>query len=472
MNPRTAHRATRVLIAEDERIVAMDLSRRLEGLGYTVVGVVGRGDDAIRAAADELPDIVLMDVHLGGASDGVEAARRIFEESGIPVVFATAYSDVDTLKHARSAHPFGYVLKPFQDDAIQATIEIAVCRWNSELEIKQREELFLATMGAIHEAVIAVDDGLLVTFMNRAAEVMTGWTLNVALTSPIWDVLDLYAIDGSDLEPGQLTDASTEPIQLLLQKQDGSKQHVNLQKLLFEQPGTGSTKTVYLISEAAEERAARSTGGETATRVTTNMPRDLVINEIFHAMMNSFQTVASMLNLRAESVRDHSARKVLLDCRDRVNSLAVLQQKLYEPTTLASSDVPRHLRDIAHETFATAKSAGTRVSIDVEIEDVSFEPDRAVAVGLAMRELITNALKHAFPNGRSGTIRVTLRRYGESLTLGVSDNGVGFDAEEETSGDFGMQFVRLIAARLGGVLSISQGQGSEVSIAFPLRGSL
>jgi CheY-like chemotaxis protein len=247
VNLPAAHRATSILIAEDERIVAMDLSRRLEGLGYTVVGVVGRGDDAVRAAAKELPDIVLMDVHLGGALDGVEAARRILEQFGIPVVFATAYSDVDTLKLARGAHPFGYILKPFQDDAIQATIEIAVCRWNSEQEIKQREQLFLATMGAIKEAVIAVDDGLLVTFMNRASEEMTGWKLSDALTSPIWNVLDLYAPDGSDIEPGQLTDKSTAPRQLLLKRNDGSTLHVSVQRLLLEPPPNRPTMTVYVI---------------------------------------------------------------------------------------------------------------------------------------------------------------------------------------------------------------------------------
>ncbi len=202
-----------------------------------------------------------MDVHLGGELDGVEAAMRIRGRGGPPVVFATAYSDRETLARARSAHPFGYILKPFQDDAIQATIEIAVCRWNSEREILQREDLLRSTMSAIGEAVIAVDESLLVTFMNAAAEKITGWQLAEALTSPVWDVLDLYAPDGSELQDDPLAGGTVKPLQCLLKKKQGSTIGVTVQHLKFDRRGSDEPGRVFIVSKVPGN-IVRLEGGE------------------------------------------------------------------------------------------------------------------------------------------------------------------------------------------------------------------
>ncbi len=254
MNTDTSRRNVRILIAEDEKIVAMDLSRRLQALGYSVVSVVGRGEDAVRDALEREPDAVLMDIHLGGSLDGVEAAKRIRDAGGPPVVFATAFSDRDTLARARTTLPFGYVLKPFQDDAIQATIEMALGRWDAEREIQRGAALLRSTMSAIGEAVITVDAELLVTFMNSAAEKITGWPFAEANGGAIWDVLDLYASDGRELQENLFTGEPAKPLQCLLRKRDGTSLAVTVQRLAPEGRETQPSATVFVIEKVASPR--------------------------------------------------------------------------------------------------------------------------------------------------------------------------------------------------------------------------
>jgi signal transduction histidine kinase/CheY-like chemotaxis protein len=127
---------TRLLIVEDESIVAKDIQRRLKNLGYTVAGIATAGDTAIQQAEALKPDLVLMDIMLKGNMDGVDTAQQIRARLGIPVVYLTAHSDEGTLQRAKLTGPFGYVLKPFEERDLHTTIEIALYQHATEKEIK------------------------------------------------------------------------------------------------------------------------------------------------------------------------------------------------------------------------------------------------------------------------------------------------------------------------------------------------
>jgi signal transduction histidine kinase len=131
---------TKVLIVEDEAIVAADLANKLEYLGYRVSGSVSNGEEALAIAAEQRPDVVLMDIRLSGSLDGIETAGRIRREHGIPVVYVTAHSDPDTLTRALGTEPFGYILKPFIDRELQTQIEIALYKHRSELALRENAE--------------------------------------------------------------------------------------------------------------------------------------------------------------------------------------------------------------------------------------------------------------------------------------------------------------------------------------------
>lgn len=119
---------TSILIVEDESIIAFDLQNQLNSLGYEVIGSVTSGQAAIEAADEKQPDLVLMNIMLTGAMDGVEAADKIHSKVKCPVVFLTGYSDDDTLSRAQTASPFGYLVKPVSHKDLHAAIETALSR--------------------------------------------------------------------------------------------------------------------------------------------------------------------------------------------------------------------------------------------------------------------------------------------------------------------------------------------------------
>jgi len=123
--------AVSILVVEDELIVAEDLRRRLKAMGYDVKGVVTTGEDAIRQVGETQPDLVVMDISLRGDMDGVEAAQRIRQQFGTPVVYITGHGDPDTLQRAQSTPGFAFVLKPVDDQEMQYVVEMALKREGS-----------------------------------------------------------------------------------------------------------------------------------------------------------------------------------------------------------------------------------------------------------------------------------------------------------------------------------------------------
>ncbi len=173
--------AVRILIVEDQIIVARDEQHILETLGYTVVGAAATGEDAIKLAETLQPDLVLMDIMLKGEMDGVEAARHIRERFDIPVIFVTAYADPATLERAKLTGSSGYILKPFEERDLLTNVEMALYKHQMDMRLKESEQWFSATLRSIGDAVIATDADGRVKFMNPLAETLTGWKQDEAV---------------------------------------------------------------------------------------------------------------------------------------------------------------------------------------------------------------------------------------------------------------------------------------------------
>ncbi len=123
---------SRILVVEDEAIVAMGIKQKLEDLGHQVLGIVFTGEDAVKRALETKPDVILMDIVLKGNMDGVEAAIKIRNHLDVPVIYLTAYSDDEVLKRARITEPYGYILKPFKKSEVNANIEMALYKHQAE----------------------------------------------------------------------------------------------------------------------------------------------------------------------------------------------------------------------------------------------------------------------------------------------------------------------------------------------------
>ena len=177
--------AARILIVEDEAVVAIDVRHRLTRLGYTVAGIADTGEEAVRLVGELAPDMILMDIILAGKMDGVDAATLIRERYAAPVVFLTAHSDRATLRRAGAAGPYGYLIKPFEERELQSALEIALYKSRMERKLAKTERLTAVTLKCLGEGLLTTDETGLVVFVNPAAEILLGVAAAAIVGQPL-----------------------------------------------------------------------------------------------------------------------------------------------------------------------------------------------------------------------------------------------------------------------------------------------
>lgn len=255
---------TRVLVVEDEAVVALHLRGCLERLGYHVVGEASTADQAVALARVHRPQVVLMDIGLKGAIDGIDAARELGARFSTPVVFVTGSADDLTMTRATAAAPFGFLLKPINERELQRVVELAVGRHREEQAGRRIERWLLLTLRAMTEAVTVVDEGGFVAFLNPAAERLTGWSMPEAIGREYVEVLARVDL-GADASRAkvQAARASRHPTSLspgaTLRRRDGTFARVEgtLCPLAEDElSGVVQPGVVVVLRRAAGERPA------------------------------------------------------------------------------------------------------------------------------------------------------------------------------------------------------------------------
>ena len=188
----------KILIVEDERITAEDLTDILSGLGYEVSGTVASGAEAIRIAESNPPDLVLMDIRIKGEMDGTETARILRERFDVAVVYLTAHADRETLERAKQARPIGYIVKPFHEPELHASVEIALYKHRHDRRAVIRHQHITDVLSAMILGIISMDEAETILLVNPAAEGLTGWSNQEASGSPARQVFRL-----ADIETGK-----------------------------------------------------------------------------------------------------------------------------------------------------------------------------------------------------------------------------------------------------------------------------
>jgi PAS domain S-box-containing protein len=190
----------RILIAEDDGIIASRLRSILTKLGYVVAVVVATGEEAVRQAAVVRPELVLMDIRLAGDLDGIEAGGQIRAGLGIPLVYLTAYTDDALLQRAKRTEPYGYLVKPIQDRELRATVEVALYKHHMDRQLRESEERYRAVVSQSVEAItlFEAETGCLLE-ANDAFQEMLGYTAQEIPALTIYDVVG-HDQAGADLD--------------------------------------------------------------------------------------------------------------------------------------------------------------------------------------------------------------------------------------------------------------------------------
>jgi two-component system, sensor histidine kinase PdtaS len=212
-------------------------------------------------------------------------------------------------------------------------------------------------------------------------------------------------------------------------------------------------------------------------RTAIAQEREVLLREVHHRVKNDLQLISSLLNMQARRLSDPESVAALEDSQARVQTIALIHEYMYQSENLARLPFSQNIRSLAASVLRVAGMPTGKVRLDVQVEDgITLPVDRAIPCGLILNELLTNALKHAFPAGRTGTLRVSLTRKSEThAALFVEDDGVGMRVQDlsngtssahDGKGSLGFRLIRAFADQLGAELRVNGEGGTSVGIVF------
>jgi len=359
---------TKILVVEDESIVARDIRNMLIGLNYHVVDVVSSAQAAIKTSEKENPDIVLMDIMLHGGMSGVDAANVIYREMNIPIIYLTAYADEKTLLKAKETAPFGYLLKPFEERELQSSIEIALYKFQMEKKLKESERWLSTILRSIADGVIATNQQAAVSYMNPMAEKLTGWTQNEALNKTFDKIFKLKpppeAVKESSSLPGAL---------------DGTG--ILNQGILISRKGD-ETQIEYRIAPIVEENNKVVGSAVAITDITWRKKAEDELrdswNKLKNAMDGTVQAMAFTIEQRDPYTAGHQRRVTKLALaiavrlnfeKDRMDGLRMAGElhdigKIYVPAEILSK--PGKITEVEYNIIKTHPKVGYDILKTIE----------------------------------------------------------------------------------------------------------
>jgi PAS domain S-box-containing protein len=235
---------------------------------------------------------------------------------------------------------------------------------------------------------------------------------------------------------------------------------------------TGETETQQDIVCVAQDITERKQAEE---RIKASLrEKEVLLHEIHHRVKNNLQVISSLLHLQSKKVNHEDARALFAESQSRIRSMALIHERLYHSDDLAQIDFVAYLDALTEHIFRSHNVRPDTIRRRLDAEGGSLSVDRAIPCGLIVNELVANALSHAFPDGRSGTIRIRYTETSHEARLVVADDGVGSpsDLDASSSDTLGLRLVRGLVLQLDGTLAIDHNAGLRFTITFPLTRSM
>ncbi len=418
-----------------------------------------------------------------------DAVRIIFDEAGQPQEIVGAWSDItERVQTAEAQRRYADRLKILRD------IDQAILADQSPAGIAHAALRRLRSLIPYRGGVVMLFDNVLSETVVLAAEttaakplLAVGTRLPLAAFKDLERNHNLVNQDQPHVLDDILTIPSTSPLVQKLQNQ-GARSLVIAPLVLHQgsigvlslsavTPGIFTSEHVEIVQEVAHSLAVavqhcqlRQERQQHEERLEASLrEKEAMLKEIHHRVKNNLQVISSLLNLQASQTQDAQICNIFQDSQTRIRSMALIHEKLYQTRDLARVDFGEYIQNLAAYLFRSYQISAGQVALNVKATDIFLDINIAVPCGLIINELISNALKHAFPGGRPGEIWIEWQAVGErQLILTVGDNGVGFPAslDFQQTPSLGLQLVNTLVEQLEGTIDLKRNGGTEFTIAF------
>ncbi len=430
----------RILIVEDESIIAQDIGAILGELGYAVSGIASSGPAALILAANGDTDLVLMDIRIKGTMDGIQTAGQITQLYQLPVVYLTAHTDDATLKRAQETGPYGFLPKPITAAGIKVTIAIALERRRLQQQAENRAEWLQSALRTAGDAIIISNSEGRVSFVNNAAEELLEIQSDAACGRDVDLVLRIAGQTGlvQRLQNRIVLGEAPEPevLTAVLLKADGKECRVLMSTASFKDGAGVGRGTIIVVRDISDLLAGEQDLREkTALLAPSNEGLTFLTQSLVHDLKEPLRTISMYSQLIAAEQSDFLAEgttEYLLGIVDGCSRMSSLISSVMDYTSAVMIDgTPAKLID-AHGPFQEAleKLKPSIIKSEASIEELKLPKVivHSAALRLIFQNLLSNCLK--FSGQNIPRIQVSAVRLDNFWKFTVSDNGMGFDPQQ------------------------------------------
>lgn len=520
---KTQTRLPYILVVDDNTDMR-DYAKRLLGQHYDVK-TVEDGISALAAIRQQVPDLVLTDVMMPRL-DGFGLLRELRsnpQTRELPIILLSARAGEESRIDGLEAGADDYLIKPFSTREllarIEATLKMAQIRreaaireqWlrmaaeKAQQEAEAISERLTQILESMSDGFLALDKDWRIIYMNAAGEqINCNKPRALLLGNLVWD--EWKAIVGSSIEY-QYRYAMERQVPVHFEHHYYDPPDYDIWLEIHAYPykdGLGiffhdmTEKQAALRERQRAEEALKRSKEELEIRVEERTAelrqtitelqqaeeyikaslreKEVLLKEVHHRVKNNLGIVSSLLQMQVRRTQNPEVNIVLRDSQNRIASIALVHEKLYRSEDLANINFTQYIRDLTVYLFDSYNISSNRITLDVQVETISLDADTAVPCGLIVNELVSNALKHAFPDERKGEVHVRFSQAplspGEpcprQLILTVQDNGIGlphnFDIERART--LGLSLVYGLSKQIKGTIEINSKQGTEFKITF------
>ncbi len=464
-NGNSTNSLARILIVEDDNLVAATLKQLLENKGYTVVATAATGQEAISMATTTNPDLIFMDIRLNGSMDGVEAVAKINELCDIPVIYLTAWDDEKTLERVKYTRPFGYILKPFRKEDIYRTIAVTLFKHRMEKRLSEVEAKNLAILEALPDTILQIDRHARVMTAKVAEKHGKFFPATGFVGRSLTELSDTANFPSFELRRAMINLAEAQPGEMEI----------------FEFIVKDSGEPCYF-----EFRVMRLNPDEFLVIVMDNTTQKMLEAQIFNSVLEAQENerkrfagdlhdglgqILSSIKMKLEAYdgdrnkpggnADQYLQDAMKYLTDAISETRNVSHNLM-PSTLHEFGLQPAIREM------TDRIHHDDLSISFQSYDLDrrFKPNIEVTLYRATQELMNNIMKHSA--AKDVTIQLFYRD--GTLYLSVEDDGKGISPEALSDKDgIGVRNMRKRAEMLGGIFEFvsSPGKGTSVYLELP-----
>lgn len=449
------YKALNILVVEDEALTALELQKKLVLWGYKVVGTASSGEKAVEMVFELKPDLIIMDILLKGEMTGIDAAVTIRNQLDIPIIYLTAYCNVETFEGAKVTQPYAYLIKPFQEYELKFAIEMALYGHKSQLELKKSEVCYRKIAESVPDMIFVIDKDLSVNYANESSF--------KCLQLPKKDVIgkhvqDIFSENDFEVQKTVLNDIF----------RTGNPVRTENFLIFPDCELWLDTMLEPLKNDKGEVCAIIGISRNITPDKNILEQKDLLIRGIHFNLGKNLKMVSSLFCIDSASIPDEDIRSIFRDSETCLLAMALIHEKMYHADDLMSIDFGDYLKSLVELLIDFYKSRNI-VDCQVNTEKLFLSTDITMSLGIIANALISNSLKYSFQEGVGGKIKVQIYEETSYLILKVSDNGGGVPVNFDfrNSENLGFKIIKNVLAEIDGEMEHKIQNGVHFIIKIP-----